>query len=520
MQYWKILAELLLPYGVSESLLLWYFIVSRCYVRSDVLSVAIGQAMNKGRYMRSRLLPVASGRLFEAYSHAMQTCENETHTFMHGPVAPVGGEFGSAGWAGRTFSKLYVPPDRRETFYYALYHCMRGFARETVDGGVATQLRTISMTELRGEKAGCSTWRLIMDVDVNLPATNGSLTVSQCEAHVRAMPGEIRAWLAALYAKREEDVWCVADVSPWRIKHTSEGVPVLRGGVHIYTNVIVDATSAELVGIALREKMQLFPAVIELDPVSFAQTPLRITGCHKIMRCPLLVAERRGVFPTAHDCEVCFGKRCVTISAPHHLPDDFGEWRRRLLFPLEGEALWSLGEMHTELAGVKIMARKRRAGSELARTAVRHRAEREDESLPRSAISFQATREIRSRLNSMFPPYRDAVGDVRVISETYMALSTDCTTCPFKQAEHRKATLYYLFHRKNRTVEIRCRHHRTAADAAIDGNRCGTVPAPSVFLEVTDELQDLIFGPPDTAELQRREARELFAAIRNGTLII
>jgi hypothetical protein len=519
MLYWNKLVELLLPYGVSESLLLWYFVVSRCYARSDILSIAIGQAMNKARYLRSRLYPISSGALFDAYSMPLPTCSSETHTFMHGAAAAANSEHSLTGRRGRTHSKLYVPADRRETFYYALYHKLREFASEELDGK-PVRLHTISMTELRGADADCARWRLIMDVDINLPITNSTITVTQCEKHVAAMPAELRGWLAAIFTRSESNIWCEADVSPWRIKHTSDGVLVLRGGVHIYTNVIVDTTSAELVGIALREKMDLFPSVIELDPVSFALTPLRITGCHKIMRCPNLQSGHAKGLGDVHDCGLCFGKRCVTVSAPHRLPDDFGEWRRRLLYPLPEEAVWSLGEMHERLANVTRTEKKRRAGTELARAAVRHRAMHSNDALQQAALTFEATREIRSRLNSMFPAYRDAVGNVRVLSETIMVLSTDSVHCPFKQADHRASTLYSLFNRATRTIEIRCRHRRKPGDDAVPGNRCGTMPTPSLFLEVSDELQDLIFGPPDARERLRREARELFAAIENGSMII
>lgn len=484
MNVWEKTAARLQHYGVSGSMFLWYLWMCGVSKISQQWKEVLNYAISRARYLRSRIVPVNYGPLFTRYGNPKLENQRVTHTFMHGKAAPDarvfdGGALRSGG--GHRFGCLYVPQDEMEQFLYELYNLIQDMKAANAVG----MTRGMSITEVKDAEG---TWRLVMDVDINIHDYD-TISLADCITECERMREEMNTWLRGVY---DRPIWTHSEWGAWRLKFTyderlNRQVFVLRGSIHFYTDVVVDAHTSSIIGIILTEKLINMPSVINLDEVSFKPTPMRIPGCSKIMRCPFFPKGNRASVTTPHMCRMCAGHMCVTIAPPYSTPDTFAEWRKRLTMPMVGDTLWPLPLRDTYAT----LPQKRKAAEILVDTALRRRLEQE-------APPSRENNALFARVFHEFPQFGYPVGGV-VLRYGKMFFSTTCRSCPFKGGEHGSNSLYYYADPSTRTLSVRC-HHKYKMGQTHDCNPAGYPPS-SRYLDITAELKVLLFGEPTEADM-------------------
>lgn len=489
-EMWDRLAACMKKYGVGESVLLWYLWMTGVENLSPAWKSMVNYARATARYRRSHHVAINYGGVFSNYISPTPEAPNATHTFMHGSTAApreVYEHLEPAKFNRATcpVGSLYVPQTKREQFYYGLFLTLRQMKDER---RAARWGYIVSMTEVKSAEP---VWRMVLDVDVELKE-DSTVTMQQCIDNCEFMRENLRDWLCGMY--KRDDVWVHSEWGTWRLKFSyNEKQPVgkrigfvLRGSVHLYTNVVVDEYASSTAELVLREKLVTMPDAVSLDQCSFKPTPMRIPGCYKVMRCPYYEAgkgKKKG-----HHCNLCGGKMNIAIATPYDIPDDFYEWRKRLVSPLPEDVKWEL-PLTDQTNNIR---HKRKAAEALTNQALRLKIEKESPYDRRNTPLF-------SQLTKEFPVYGWPIGGVtRKYNGLFINLQT--RECPFKGSSHTQGNLYYFADVNFKTLELRCRH--SYKEGQTHGCNMKGYPTSTKYLEISDKLKVLLFGEPTADEKQ------------------
>jgi hypothetical protein len=421
------------------------------------------------RVKRMKGFVVGYGPPFERY---YQTVDEHpvTHVMMFGGNAM--DEDRQAHWRVKS-GKIAVPPTvvDRENFHVAFYRRMRDTPAEFDE--------KYSVVEMKGP---LQTQRLVIDIDFKIGVEG---TVNGCEQSVPGMLDKIRDCLVIQFPEHQPRVW--HKPGTWRLSTRGGAThPVLKWGVHIYTNVIGSALTIRFLGDLLRKSIEL-PKGGMLDDASFTGIGLRMDGCHKIMRCPNLERTDR-----PHDCAYCQGRRVVLIAPPYRLDDSYAEWRRTLLSPLPDEEEWKLApEVMRQLS-------KKRVSQDALLEAGRARharvmSSRVDPALD-PAFSTPVNLPFQERIelcNLMYAEYPQLGRPTRVHKDARgnYFFSTAHRMCEFKKGEHSSSTMYIFCDARTRRASLRCRHPDGGPN---DPYPCGKGARSPLSLSAA--LKDRLFG--------------------------
>lgn len=466
---WKSLTAAFARQGVTGTMVL-YWLMSNPDVRA-VAPELFEYALNYARIKRVRGFVVGYGPPFERH----YTDEHPiTHVMMFG---------GNAMDDTKRFmphlmksGKIAVPPTavERENFHVQFYERMRNAPPEYEE--------RYSVVEL---KAPLETQRLVIDIDFKLSRAG---SINECEASVPGMIAKIRECLSTQFPGRRLCVWHKTGV--WRL-NTKNGStsPILRWGVHIYTNVIGTQLAMRFLGDVLRKSVRLPPGG-ELDNASFTGIGLRMDGSHKIVRCPWVTDTR-----AAHECRVCQGRRVLVTAPPYPLDETYGEWRRTLLCPLPGEEAW---ELAPEVQ--RILSRKRVHMDDAIEAGrkrhLRHQSKEVDPAIDKGfgAKAYLHAKECIALCKMMKEEYPQFGLPTRVHRDTSgnYFFSTAHRHCPFKKGEHSSSTLYIFCDARTRRASLRCRHPDGGDN---DPYPCGKgTPESRQVLNLSEMLTKRLFG--------------------------
>jgi hypothetical protein len=475
---WTSVTSVMAKYGVTQSMFLWFLWMSGATKLVPGWKPVLDAAITMARWGRTRYNPVNYGPTFDRFRTATKDAPRSTHTFMHGkatlPVEAYDTKLSGNNARSATnimrYGALYVPADEMESFLYKVYTMLSDMR----DAKMTDRYLILSMTEVKDAE---NTWRLVLDVDVELHDYD-DITLTQSIESCEVMRESMTGWLEGIYVRT---VNVTSEWGTWRLKFKYDDklgrlVFILRGSIHFYTDVVVNAESSVYLGMILSEKINNIPNIVHIDPCSFTPTPMRIPGCFKVARCPFYEHGKDDM----HVCSFCASKKNVVIAPPYTLPPTFEVWRSLLTRILPGETLWELPLIGKYRSG----GDKRKAADMLVTKAVRARIEKANPS------SYE-DKKIFDRVYSEFRCFGYPAGGITRKMDK-MFFNTTCRMCPFKGGEHSSNTLYYYADPDTQTLSIRC-HHRYKSGQTHTCNLEG-YPASTKYLDITPTLRRLLFG--------------------------
>lgn len=508
MTVWLKIAAVFAGLDVSESLLFGFFrlVFNMNALESSGLSEhaqsVLKFARDRAHFKRVKFVPLNDGPALNRYTvapGAAGALVPKTHTMMFGNN--VWHSWEKPGVArmtegGRAGGCLSVGDESREQFHLQLYNMLK-YPNPHITNAV------YSIVEIKPLK---HFWRLHIDVDF-VVAKEGQ-SVAAIERGVPHVAEDIRSWLQGYYGE-EYTVETWWKQCAWRFidrKTVDERTgPVFRGGIHVYTNVLVNEESSAHVGNFLQTYLRLVPGMT-LDNASFTSTGLRIDGTYKVVACPDLgdSDSRR----SRHNCTVCHGKRNVTIAPPYALDATYTAWRRCLLYPDASKGETAAWKVPDHLMKTKNTVVYRKKVDSITTQRAIEKIQKEPVPEPaRAAPVDLAQRDAEEILKlverDVRVPFENAHGNVvREVKVTPLKLvkmndgslfvNLKQKDCPFKGAPHSSSTLYLYCNPVHRSVAIRCRHKD---QGVLDPYKCGKTPRAEKPVRVSDQLLVKLFGP-------------------------
>lgn len=479
---WELISGIMLRYGVSETLLLGFSLILRG-AETDAKDrhphvgflprTALQYALFKARRLRVKYNQVAWGYPFSDFVMDKKGMNKDmpiTHTMMFGGHSVMDGSRGLTGRTAKASGTLCVPPDRIEEFNIGLYKRL-------------TAKDNMNMSYSVVERKPVDRWRFIFDIDFKVDGEGTS--IATCEGAASDITFRISNWL--MYAfDRPVRAWFKMGV--WRVKKSNNGSFMLRNGIHIYTNVIVDKWTSEICGLLMSEQIKCPPGVI-MDDIVFKDIGMRIDGCYKYVTCP----EYNGK-DDIHPCELCFMKKAIAVAPPYDIGRNYDEWRACLLTPLPDEGVWELNEKTKEIGQYDSRKRQKTIDA-IKENAAEHTGRspltesitglRKDSLMP-----VEQTR--KERIIDMIHSEYPQLGRPTRVDENSSGMifvSTKCRKCPFKGGDHSSSTMYLFIENNPPRMRLRCRHR----DFPGDKYPCGKFPRAEKYLKMSDALVDVIW---------------------------